>query len=115
MFKEEALVDRECMWVVHINTAGDVIEKELCAMGSLDQAICHPREVFRKAIINSAAKIVTIHNHPSGNYFPSVDDQSIWKRLTEAGEILGIEVMDHIIISSRGMYSQVRGSGKLLE
>jgi len=105
MFKEEALADRECMWVLHINTAGEVIEKELCFMGTLDQSIVHPREIFKKAILNSAVSIVTVHNHPSGNLEPSEDDKKVWDRLVKAGELLGIDVRDNLIVSRFGYYS----------
>ena len=105
LFKEEALADRECMWVLHINTAGEVIEKELCFMGTLDQSIVHPREIFKKAILNSAASIVTVHNHPGGSLEPSAEDRKTWERLGLAGDLLGIAVTDNLIISKFGYYS----------
>jgi len=96
--------DRECMWVLHMNTKLRLIERELVSMGSLDYAIVHPREVFRKAISLSSASIFTVHNHPSGDTTPSSDDQRMWKRLNETGEIIGINVLDHLIISPNGNY-----------
>jgi DNA repair protein RadC len=80
-------------------------------MGALDQAVVHPREVFRKAVINSTAKIITVHNHPSGSTELSPEDLSTWQKLKAAGEILAIEVIDNIIISKEG-YSSQKERGK---
>ena len=109
LLKEEASADRECMWVLHLNTRMEVIEKELVAMGSLDQSVCYPREIFKKAILNSADSIITAHNHPSGSLEPSENDRQVWERLDKAGEILNIEVRDHLIISVKGFYSHRSG------
>lgn len=104
---EEAKADRECFWVLHLNTQLQLIDKELVAMGSLEAAIIHPREVFRKAIINSAHAIVTVHNHPSGGLIPSEEDKVIWRTLREAGELLQIKVLDNlIIVPGGGHYSE---------
>ena len=73
-------------------------------MGSLDQAVVHPREVFKKAILNGAKGIITVHNHPGGLAKPSGADEVVWDRLIKAGEIIGIEVMDNIIITPGGAY-----------
>jgi len=104
--KAEAQADRECLWVLHLNTKLAIIEKEIVSMGRLDAAMAHPREVFRKAVINSSDAIITVHNHPSGDCEPSQEDRETWERLGKAGEILGIEVTDNIIISPSGYYSQ---------
>lgn len=104
--KAEAQADRECFWVLHLNTRLQIIEKELVHMGTLDASLVHPREVFRKAVINGAAKIITVHNHPSGNCEPSDEDRATWAKLKEAGKILAIEVADNLIISHSGYYSQ---------
>jgi DNA repair protein RadC len=66
----------------------------------LNSSIVHPREVFKAAIMNNAASIVLFHNHPSGDPEPSPEDKSVTKRLVEAGKLMGIHVMDHIIIGS---------------
>ena len=76
-------------------------------MGSLNNTVVHPREVFKKAIINSAHAIVTVHNHPSGFMEPSLEDIKIWAQLVEAGKLLGIEVVDNIIISRYKYYSDI--------
>lgn len=108
MMLEEARADREAFWVLHLNTAHRVIEKELVALGSLDAAIVHPREVFKKAILNSANAIITIHNHPSDSLSPSDNDKEIWDKLNKAGEIIGIEVLDNLIITPSGKYYSER-------
>ena len=102
--KSESQADREGFWVLHLNTRLEIIEKELVALGSLESAIVHPREVFRKAILNSSASIITVHNHPGGSLVPSADDKIIWDRLAKAGEIIGIEVIDNLIITPKGGY-----------
>ena len=104
LMKEESRADREAFWVLHLNTKNKVIEKELVALGSLDAAIVAPREVFRKAVINSAASLIGVHNHPSGDTEPSPEDLTLFDRLKEAGNIMGIEVLDNIILGSNGAY-----------
>jgi DNA repair protein RadC len=78
-----------------------LIKTNTVSIGSLDCSIVHPREVFKDAISSSAASVIFIHNHPSGDPTPSEDDIKMTKRLIEAGEIIGIEVLDHIIICDR--------------
>jgi DNA repair protein RadC len=75
------------------------------SVGSLDSSIVHPREVFEEAIKNKAASVIFAHNHPSGDPEPSEDDLAITKRLVEAGKILGIEVLDHVIVTKTGFLS----------
>jgi len=107
IMKEEAKADRECFWVLHLNTKLEIIEKELVAMGLVDATIVHPREVFKKAIVNGVTNIITVHNYPSGDLTPSSEDKAIWRQLEQAGNILGIPVQDNLIISSEGYYSEV--------
>jgi DNA repair protein RadC len=113
MMAEEAKVDRECFWVLHFNVRNKLIEKELVFIGCLDSAVVHPREVFKKAILNGAASIITVHNHPSGETDPSNSDILLWKRLTDSGELLCIEVLDHLVISTRGVYSHKRSGNRV--
>lgn len=101
----EAKIDRECAWVLHLNGRLELIEKELVSMGTVDGACMHPREIFKKAILNGASSIVVVHNHPSGDPTPSKEDKEIAKRIKEAGELLGMAVNDFIIIGSRGYTS----------
>jgi len=92
LMEKEGKIDREALWVLHLNTRNQVIEKELVSLGTVNASLVQPREVFKRAILNSAVAIITVHNHPSGNTKPSVEDEKIWKRLDEAGEIIGIKV-----------------------
>lgn len=109
---EDGKADRECFWVLHLNTKNQIIEKELAFMGYLSGTSIHPREVFRKALLNSSASIITVHNHPSGDPEPSQDDENTWKRLNEAGKILGIEVLDHITITPNGRHYSFKDNGR---
>jgi DNA repair protein RadC len=81
-----------------LNTKNYVVGQETLSMGSLNASIVHPREVFRAAIKKSSASIICAHNHPSGDPDPSPEDIEITRRLQEAGRIIGIEVLDHVII-----------------
>ena len=103
----EAKIDRECVWVLHMNSKLKLIEKELVSMGTLDAAPVHPREVFKKAILNSSSSIIVVHNHPSGDPRPTEEDMKVAKRLRQAGEILDIPVKDFLVISSKGYTSFV--------
>jgi len=76
-------------------------------VGSLNSSVVHPREIFKFAIENSSASIILIHNHPSGNLEPSSEDIAITKKLVEAGKILNIEVLDHIIVGGNSFTSLV--------
>ncbi len=104
IMREEAMADRECFWILHLNNRNRVIEKELISMGIANSSLVHPREVFKKAIVNGAKCIITVHNHPGGKAVPSYCDLEIWEKLKKAGEILGIEVMDNIILTPSGNY-----------
>ncbi|MCH9758814.1 MAG: DNA repair protein RadC [Proteobacteria bacterium] len=90
---------------VTLNGANEVMEVRTVTIGLLNRTQVHPREVFADAIAERAASIVIAHNHPSGNLQPSTDDLKVTKRLREAGELLGIPVLDHLIFSSKGYYS----------
>jgi DNA repair protein RadC len=96
---------REHFIVLLLNARHEVIGSETVSIGSLNASIVHPREVFKPAVLASAASIVLVHNHPSGDPEPSEEDLSITKRLVEAGELLGIGVLDHVILACRGVVS----------
>ncbi|HEX7057899.1 MAG TPA: DNA repair protein RadC [Bacilli bacterium] len=81
-----------------LNTKNHIIGQETLSIGSLNSTIVHPREVFRAAIKRSSASIICAHNHPSGDPTPSQEDIRLTKRLMEAGELIGIDVLDHLII-----------------
>ena len=108
LMSEESKIDRECFWVLHLNTSHRIIEKELVTVGTVDNCLVHAREIFKKAILNGAYTIITVHNHPGGTASPSKEDRSIWRYLDKAGKLLDIEVLDHMIITpSDGYYSRL--------
>ena len=91
---------QEKFMVATLNTKGILIELKTITVGILDSSLVHPREVFREAIAASAASIIAIHNHPSGDPTPSEADIVMTKRLVEAGKIVGIELLDHLVIGN---------------
>lgn len=95
----------ENFYVVLMNTAGQITDEVLISEGTLNATIIHPREVFRKAITGSAASVALVHNHPSGNPAPSKEDRMITKELADAGNIIGIKVVDHIIVGEKEYFS----------
>ena len=106
LFKED-LEDKkqEHFYIVMLNNQNNIIGKELLTKGILDASIIHPREIFKSAIRNSSSKIILVHNHPSGNPEPSREDLDITKRLMEAGEIVDIKIIDHVIIGGDEWWS----------
>lgn len=90
---------------LYLNARNQIIHKETVSIGSLSASIVHPREVFLVAITHSAASIILAHNHPSGDVSPSQDDIDLTHRLVRAGEIMGIEILDHIIVASTDFVS----------
>ena len=98
---------KEKFLVVCLNSANKVTKFEAVSVGSLNSSVVHPREIFKFAIENSSASIILIHNHPSGNLEPSNEDIAITKKLVEAGKILNIEVLDHIIVGGNSFTSMV--------
>lgn len=103
--EELRYLQKEHFVCLFLNTKNHVIGQETLSMGSLNASIVHPREVFRAAIKRSSASIVCAHNHPSGDPTPSPEDIELTRRLAEAGGIIGIEVLDHIVIGDRGFVS----------
>lgn len=97
--------DREHFVVILLSSKNAVIGVETISVGTLNASIVHPREVFKPAVVNSAAAIILAHNHPSGVATPSQEDIAITKRLKKAGEVLGIDVLDHVIIGGKGYAS----------
>ena len=96
---------KEHFVIFFLDSRNQEIKREIISIGSLNANLVHPREVFEPAVRNLAAQIILAHNHPSGDPEPSEDDLIITKRLVEAGKILGIEVIDHIIVSKDGFFS----------
>ncbi|MBR0584964.1 DNA repair protein RadC [Bacillus altitudinis MN12] len=90
--------DREYFIVASLDTKNQPVSINVCHIGSLNASIVHPREVMKSAILSNAASIIVGHNHPSGEAEPSKEDIEVTKRLGEAGKIIGIDVLDHIIV-----------------
>ena len=96
---------REHFIVLLLNARHELQCREIVSIGSLNASIVHPREVFLPAILHSAASVVLVHNHPSGDPEPSEEDLSITRRLVQVGELVGIGVLDHVIVAARGVVS----------
>ena len=97
--------DREMFCILNLRTKGQVINLNVVGVGTLNSVLIHPREVFKSAILSNASNIILAHNHPSGNPEPSRQDMDMTKRLAEAGRLLGIEVLDHVIVSDDRYFS----------
>ena len=93
-----AQLAQEAFCVLTLNTKNKMIAKHLITLGLADSAPVHPREVFRPAIADSAAAVILVHNHPSGDPTPSAEDLRVTRQLLEAGKVIGIRVLDHVII-----------------
>ena len=106
-------VDREHFVVLLLDQKNRCLGIHTVSMGSLTASIVHPREVFKAAILANAATILCGHNHPSGDPQPSQEDRAITHRLAEAGKLLGINMLDHIIIGSAGQYFSFADEGLL--
>lgn len=98
---------KEKFYVICLNTANKIIKYELISIGNLNSSVVHAREIFKVAIENNSANIILLHNHPSGNPEPSLEDISITKKLVEAGNLLEIKVFDHLIIAGNNYTSLV--------
>lgn len=100
--------DVERFGLLALDTKNQVIGLHVISVGSLNTCIVHPREVFKPAILNNAAGIILFHNHPSGDCTPSAQDIEVSKRIHSAGEMIGIEVLDHIITGYRGDFKSMK-------
>lgn len=100
--------DREFFGILCLNTKNQPTNISIVSIGSLNSSIVHPREVFKTAILSNAASVIVFHNHPSGNPAPSTTDIEVTKRLVDAGEILGIQMIDHIIVSDGQQYQSLK-------
>lgn len=110
-YAEEIRVERqEHVICITLNGAHELIKRRTITKGILNQSQIHPREVYADAISDRAASIIIMHNHPSGNVTPSSDDIAVTKKLAEAGEVLGIRLIDHIIVAENGFCS-LHGEG----
>ncbi|WP_144559311.1 RadC family protein [Shouchella miscanthi] len=104
-------IHQEHFVVLYLNTKNYVIKQKTVFIGSLNASIVHPREVFKEALRTSSAAVICLHNHPSGDPSPSPEDINVTKRLNEAGRILGISLLDHIIIGDETHYVSLKERG----
>lgn len=104
--------DREQFIIACLNTKNEPTNISVVSVGTLNKAIVHPREVFKTAILSNAASIMAFHNHPSGDTVPSQQDIQLTNRLYEAGELLGIKLLDHLIIGD-GTFTSLKEKGYL--
>lgn len=102
---------RENFFALHLDSKNRILCLDQVSIGSLSASLVHPREVYKSALISSAAAVVFVHNHPSGDPAPSQEDHTIQKRLAEAGELLGIGVLDHLVIGDKGRYVSMTHGG----
>jgi DNA repair protein RadC len=96
---------KEHFKLILLNTRNKIIRISTISIGTLNASLVHPREVFKEALIHNASSVILAHNHPSGETEPSEEDRGITKRLRDAGKIMGIEVLDHIIVTRNGYIS----------
>jgi len=101
---------KEVFLALHLNTKNYLIKEETISIGSLNENVVHPREVFKSALMESASALIVVHNHPSGDPTPSNNDVEITKKLDETGKIIGIPLLDHIIIGD-GRYVSLKDRG----
>jgi DNA repair protein RadC len=99
LLKSTRQADRERFICFHLNARNQVNAMETVSIGTLNSAQVHPREVFKAAILNNANSVILAHNHPSNDPTPSSEDIALTRRLVQAGEIIGIEVLDHLIVT----------------
>lgn len=100
----------ENLWLITLDTKNNITGIFTVSTGSLNSSIVHPREIFKRAVLQNAASIIICHNHPSGDPTPSQEDINITKRIYDAGKILGIELLDHIIIGDN-KYTSLKEKG----
>lgn len=97
----------ECLVLMTLNTKNQVTGLFVVSLGTINASLIHPREIFKRALLNNANSIIMVHNHPSGDLTPSQEDIGVTKRLKECGELLGVSLLDHIIVSSEGYKSLI--------
>ena len=99
-----AMSDREVFVSFHLDSKNRVVGQEIVSLGTLNQSMVHVRELYKSAILANSAAIILCHNHPSGNVDPSIDDDRLTLKMSEAGKLLGIPVIDHLIVGPRESY-----------
>lgn len=96
---------QEYFYCIYLNTAKNVIKDKLLFIGTINQSLVHPREIFKEAYLISASGIICVHNHPAGSIYPSKEDIKLTNKLVEIGNLLGIKIIDHVIITKDNYYS----------
>lgn len=94
-------LSKECLRGLYLNNHYQLVHDEVIAIGSVDGSLAHPREIFRPALEHAASAVILVHNHPSGNSKPSTSDITVTRQLIEAGNIIGISLLDHIIVTEK--------------
>lgn len=110
LMNDMRFLHQEHFVVLYLNTKQEVIHKQSIFIGSLNQAIVHPREIFREGVKRTCFAIICVHNHPSGDPTPSKEDIKVTKRLVECGKVMGIELLDHVIIGDN-KYISLKNEG----
>lgn len=101
---------KERFVALYLSTKNALLRMETVSVGSLNGSFIHPREVFKTAILESAASVIIAHNHPSGDPRPSREDEEVTQRLLEAGRLMGIKLLDHVIVGEEGFHSLLSNS-----
>lgn len=106
--------DRETFGVLNLKTNGQPINFNICSVGTIDQSMVHPREIFKSCLLSNAAAFIAIHNHPSGNVNPSQEDRDVTKRLLACADLMGVKMLDYIVVGgSTGYMYSFRQEGEL--
>ncbi len=109
--RDIAVLKKEHLVIFYLDPRLQQIKREIVSIGLLDTSLVHPREVFESAILHTASSLIVAHNHPSGDLIPSANDLAVTERLVRAGHVLGIEVLDHVIVTADSFVS-IKESGK---
>ena len=104
---------KEHIWAIGLNGANRIQYIDLVHLGALTSCVASPREIFRRAVVKGSAKIMLVHNHPSGEAKASVDDYKLTETIAKAGYVLCIKLLDHVIVSKNGYYSFMESSSLL--
>ncbi len=107
LVRDMGTLPKENVRALYVDARRCLLHEETISVGTLTASLIHPREVYRPAVERAAAAVFLAHNHPSGDATPSVDDRAVTKRLRQAGEILGIELLDHLVVGRTG-YTSLR-------
>ena len=112
--RELSTYDREVFAILNLKSNGQIINLNVCSVGTLNSSMVSPREVFKSSILSNAAAFIALHNHPSGQASPSAEDKDVTRRLLECGKMMDIRMVDHIIVAgeSGDMFS-FKGEGLL--